>query len=274
MGQINEMGQSLITVKSAVGEMESAVTEMKNSSQEISKIIKTIDEIAFQTNILALNAAVEAARAGEAGSGFAVVADEVRALAQRSAQAAKDTSEKIEAAIKRSELGGIASAKVVQSLGEIENNAADIGQAFQGIVGQVTALDEVISQIASASQEQSQGTSEVNIAVTQMETVTMTNAASAEENAAASQELAQQAVALKEIVGRLESMISGKPQPKGAHTDTKPLANKSSKPAKKDGQPKSKATSATPHGASSPTTIRQSDTVAQVAGKRGSFQNF
>ncbi|WP_414662183.1 methyl-accepting chemotaxis protein [Horticoccus sp. 23ND18S-11] len=209
LDRIAAMGRTLTTVKGAVGEMESAVSEMQSSSQEIAKIIKTIDEIAFQTNLLALNAAVEAARAGEAGAGFAVVADEVRSLAQRSAQAAKDTSDKIEAAIRRSEFGGVASAKVVQSLTDVENNAANIGQVFQGIVKQVTSLDEVINQIASASQEQSSGINEVNMAVTQMDKVTQTNAASAQENAAAAHELNRQANTLREIVAQLHSLVAG-----------------------------------------------------------------
>jgi len=207
--RISEMGRTLTTVKSAVGEMESAVSEMQSSSQEIAKIIKTIDEIAFQTNLLALNAAVEAARAGEAGAGFAVVADEVRSLAQRSAQAAKDTSEKIEAAVKRSTLGGVASKKVVSSLGEIEGSARNIEQVFNGIVTQVKSLDELIAEIASASKEQSQGVNEVNMAVGQMDKVTQSNAAHAEENASAAEELNAQVGSLQGIVSQLQAVISG-----------------------------------------------------------------
>ncbi len=193
MERLGELTRTLNSIESATGEMQTAVQEMQTSSQEIAKIIKTIDEIAFQTNLLALNAAVEAARAGEAGMGFAVVADEVRALAQRSAQAAKDTSEKIESAVKRSELGGAASAKVVRSLTEVEATAQTIQQVFTGIVGQIKSLDEVISQIAAASQEQTQGIGEVNMAVSQMDKVTQSNAASAEENASAATVLNSQA---------------------------------------------------------------------------------
>jgi methyl-accepting chemotaxis protein len=203
------MGQTMTTVKGAVGEMESAVSEMQSSSQEIAKIIKTIDEIAFQTNLLALNAAVEAARAGEAGAGFAVVADEVRSLAQRSAQAAKDTSEKIEAAVKRSALGGVASKKVVSSLSEIEGSARNIEQVFNGIVNQIKSLDEIVGEISAASKEQSQGIAEVNSAVGQMDRVTQSNAAAAEENASAAEELNAQVGSLQEITSQLQTMVSG-----------------------------------------------------------------
>ena len=209
LDRLNEMGRTLDGIKGAVNEMQTAVVEIQSSSQEVAKIIKTIDEIAFQTNILALNAAVEAARAGEAGMGFAVVADEVRALAQRSAQAAKDTSEKIEAAIRRSEFGGAASSKVVKSLSEVEVNAAGISEVFQGIVSQVSALDEVINQIASGSQEQSQGIGEVNMAAAQMDKVTQHNAASAEENASAAEGLSSQARSLQEVVTGLELVVTG-----------------------------------------------------------------
>ena len=212
LARIGELSNTLNTIKAAVGEMKTAVSEMQNSSQQISKIIKTIDEIAFQTNLLALNAAVEAARAGEAGMGFAVVADEVRALAQRSAQAAKDTSEKIEAAVKRSELGGVASSKVVKSLTEVEATAQSIQQVFTGIVTQIKSLDEVIAEIASASKEQSSGISEVNMAVGQMDKVTQTNATAAEENAGAANEMNAQVGSLQEIVSQLQTVVSGSAQ--------------------------------------------------------------
>jgi methyl-accepting chemotaxis protein len=209
LDRINELSNTLNTIKSAVGEMQTAVNEMQSSSQQVAKIIKTIDEIAFQTNLLALNAAVEAARAGEAGMGFAVVADEVRALAQRSAQAAKDTADKIEAAVKRSELGAVASTKVVKSLGEVEVTAGSIQQVFTGIVSQIKSLDEVIAEIAAASKEQSQGVGEVNMAVSQMDKVTQSNAAAAEENAASAAELNNQARTLQQLVNQLESVVSG-----------------------------------------------------------------
>ena len=234
LDRISEMGRTLGTVKGAVGEMDSAVSEMQSSSQEIAKIIKTIDEIAFQTNLLALNAAVEAARAGEAGAGFAVVADEVRSLAQRSAQAAKDTSEKIEAAVKRSALGGLASKKVVQSLGEIEGSARNIEQVFNGIVTQIKSLDEIVGEISAASKEQSQGINEVNMAVGQMDKITQSNAAAAEENASAAEELNAQVGSLQEIVGQLQSVVSGteQPEPSVPQTPATPAPNHS-KPQKK-----------------------------------------
>ena len=231
LDRVHELTHTLTSIKSAIGEMQTAVTEMQSSSQEISKIIKTIDEIAFQTNLLALNAAVEAARAGEAGMGFAVVADEVRALAQRSAQAAKDTSEKIEAAVKRSELGGVASSKVVKSLTEVEVTAQSIQQVFTGIVTQIKALDEVIAEIASASKEQSQGVGEVNMAVSQMDKVTQSNAAAAEENAAAANEMSSQAQTLQEVVAQLEAVVSGRGSGGGGPQARKPAGPQAGPPA-------------------------------------------
>jgi len=207
--RIGELTRTLDGIKLAVTEMQTAVSEMQSSSQQVSKIIKTIDEIAFQTNLLALNAAVEAARAGEAGMGFAVVADEVRALAQRCAQAAKDTSEKIEVAVRRSELGAVASTKVVKSLSEVETTAQSIQQVFNGIVTQIKSLDEVIAEIAAACNEQSQGVGEVNVAVSQMDKVTQSNAAAAEENAASASEMSGQARTLQDMVARLEAVVSG-----------------------------------------------------------------
>ncbi|CAM2823075.1 methyl-accepting chemotaxis protein [Rariglobus hedericola] len=176
-------------------EMRQAMDAIKTSSNDIAKIIKTIDEIAFQTNILALNAAVEAARAGEAGAGFAVVADEVRNLAQRSAQSAKETASKIETAIQSGEHGVRISDKVAASLGIIMEKARQV--------------DEIVAEIAVASQEQTQGISQINTAMSQMDKVTQSNAGSAEETAAAAEELNSQAAVLQDNVSQLRHLVGG-----------------------------------------------------------------
>lgn len=185
-------------------EMKAAMSEIKNSSSDVAKIVKDIDEIAFQTNILALNAAVEAARAGEAGAGFAVVADEVRNLAQRSAASAKATAEKIDDAIVKSERGVQISIKVAKS--------------FEQIVTKSREVDQYVAEIATASREQAQGVSEVNSAVTQMDKVTQSNAASAEECASAAEELNSQAETVKESVHALQKLVDGGVRSSGAVT--------------------------------------------------------
>jgi methyl-accepting chemotaxis protein len=191
----SETRQAAETGSANMQEMNRAMADIQSASGNISKIIKTIDEIAFQTNILALNAAVEAARAGEAGAGFAVVADEVRNLAQRSANAAKETAEKIEDSIAKSANGVALSGKVTESLGQIVTKARQV--------------DELVAEIATASREQSQGIDQVNTAVTQMDKVTQTNAATAEESASASEELSAQAATLRELVAGLQQLVTG-----------------------------------------------------------------
>ena len=170
-----------------------AMQELNSSSEKISKIIKVIDEIAFQTNILALNAAVEAARAGEAGMGFAVVADEVRNLAQRSAQAAKDTASLIEDSIARSRDG--------------KTRVDHVATAIRAIAQSTQKVQILVDEVNMASQEQSRGIEHVAKAVTQMENVTQRAAASAQESASASTELTAQASSLKDVVERLSELV-------------------------------------------------------------------
>jgi methyl-accepting chemotaxis protein len=190
-----ETEQLVETANSALSAMVSSMSAIHDSSGKVSKIIKTIDEIAFQTNILALNAAVEAARAGEAGMGFAVVADEVRALAQRSAQAARDTAALIQESIERSTEGQQTVTEVTSAIGSITSSARQV----KGLIDQVSV----------ASTQQAQGIDQVTQAITQMEKVTQSTAATAEESAAASEQLSAQAETTLEIVGRLAALAQG-----------------------------------------------------------------
>lgn len=193
--------------------MKQAMGDLQSSSDDIAKIIQTIDEIAFQTNILALNAAVEAARAGEAGMGFAVVADEVRNLAQRSAQAAKETATKIEGAVRKTSQGV-----------EISGHVA---HALSNIVAQAREVDELVSEVAGASKEQTVGISQINDAVGQMDKVTQNSAAHAEETAAASEELKAQARSLEESIQELRLLVEGQPRGKSTSFPAKPTSEPS-----------------------------------------------
>ncbi len=174
-------------------EMDTTMGDIMKACEDVTVILKTIDEIAFQTNILALNAAVEAARAGEAGAGFAVVADEVRSLAQRSAVAAKETAQKIEVSVAKSRQGVSLSSQVAKNFDEIQT--------------QVRTLADLVAGQASSAAEQSQGIDQLNTTVSQMDRVTQSNAANAEETAAAAGDLNQQANVLINSVQQLRDLI-------------------------------------------------------------------
>jgi len=182
-------------VEKLLNETTASIQEINRASEATGKVIKTIEEIAFQTNILALNAAVEAARAGEAGMGFAVVADEVRNLAQRCAQAAKETSVLIENATTAAHKGAQLTTATQEAFRQNLDNSAKVSSAMEAI--------------ATATDEENRGITQINTAVGQMDKVTQSNAASAEESAAAAQELNAQAEVMKQSVAELLRLVNG-----------------------------------------------------------------
>ncbi|RXH53924.1 Methyl-accepting chemotaxis protein [Granulicella sibirica] len=193
---VGDSASEFVKANRQLAEMMTAMNGINESGGKIAKIIKIIDEIAFQTNILALNAAVEAARAGEAGMGFAVVADEVRSLAQRSAQAAKDTATLIEDSVTKAEAGKTKLGGVVASI--------------QRISGEFASLGTLVDEVSHGSKEQSTGIDQIGKALSQMEKVTQTTAANSEESAAAAEELNAQSESMKELTGRLNGMVGAR----------------------------------------------------------------
>lgn len=179
----------------SMDQLTSSMQEIAKASEETQKIIKTIDDIAFQTNLLSLNAAVEAARAGEAGAGFAVVADEVRNLAMRASEAAKNTSGLIENSVIKIQSGSQLAEKCNTDFNQVAENAQKVAV--------------LVKEIATAAGEQSQGIGQITIAMSEMDKVTQSNAANAEESAAAAQELDTLSEQLKGTIGVLQNMIDG-----------------------------------------------------------------
>ncbi|GIU73867.1 MAG: hypothetical protein KatS3mg004_0954 [Bryobacteraceae bacterium] len=192
-GETEKADQLLKETNEKLDQMIESMKEINASSEKISRIIRVIDEIAFQTNILALNAAVEAARAGEAGMGFAVVADEVRNLAQRCAQAAKDTSDLIEESIVRSNEGKL----------RLDEVAACITRVFEN----ASKIRVLTNEVHMGSQEQARGIEQIARAVAQMQQVTQSTAASAEESASAGEEMSAQAQHLQAAVEKLRELV-------------------------------------------------------------------
>jgi methyl-accepting chemotaxis protein len=194
----NLMKTSLEVIKLAalsIDNVNGSIEEISVASDETSKIIKTIDDIAFQTNLLALNAAVEAARAGESGAGFAVVAEEVRNLAMRSAEAAKVTASLID--------------EIVQKVHNGKDIVTKTSETFKQVNESSSSVGTIISEITTASNEQSQGIEQITIAISQIDIVTQQNASTAEESASASEELNAQAETIADMLLDLQLLVDG-----------------------------------------------------------------
>ena len=218
--QINAMNETLSSIKNVVQEMSRAISEMQEEEIQVAEIAKDIRAVAFQTNLLALNAAIEAARAGREGLGFAVVADEVRALARRSSQAARETTDRINGSIKKSHINVQASNRLTQNIQELEINSQAVRESFARIMVKTVSVDGVIDTISTSSGEQSAGIEQVRQAIEKIDKITQSNAASSEETAAASHGLALQVEKISDAVRQLEAFAGGKSHTPPAETLT------------------------------------------------------
>ncbi len=258
---MKETNQIVRKANESMGLLGQSMKDISGASEETFKIIKTIDEIAFQTNLLALNAAVEAARAGEAGAGFAVVADEVRNLAMRAADAASNTSQLIEGIVKKIGGGTELVTKTAHAFADVDTNAAKAA--------------ELVSEIAAASEEQAEGTQQVNKAVNQMDKVIQQNAANSEEIAAAADELNRQATEMRQFVHDLVGTVGSLAEKaKGQRGDQ---ANAGTRSARDQSQ-KVVPVSARSIGSRSKTTFEtkkvRADQLIPLDDDQGGFQDF
>ncbi len=219
-GLMAQVDEQVSDSNQALSAMVTSMASITESSAKVAKIIKAIDEIAFQTNILALNAAVEAARAGEAGMGFAVVADEVRNLAQRSAQAARDTAGLIEESIERSNEGS----------GTVDR----VARSITAITDSVIRVKGIVEEVREASMQQTSGIDQVSQAIAQMEKVTQSTAATAEESAAASEELDAQAETAMSVVRDLQVLVRGGSSEPAVAASTPSLEPQARRPTRRE----------------------------------------
>ena len=208
LADMSSLNQAVATGKTSTQEMNEAMQNIQEAGSSISTVIKTIDQIAFQTNILALNAAVEAARAGEAGAGFAVVADEVRQLAHRSSSAAKETTDLIGTSIERSAVGVKACELVGLNLEKISEYAAQAGERLNVIAQKSSDIDQSADEILNAGKEQLSGIKQLDSAVVSLNESTTGNAATAEETASVSMQISEQSSELKESVDILQQLAT------------------------------------------------------------------
>ena len=196
-GLMQETKSVVATADSEMEALDKSMQDITTASKETQKIVRTIDEISFQTNLLALNAAVEAARAGEAGKGFAVVAEEVRGLAQRAAEASRNTASLIDGTVAKIHMGSALVTRTISAFHNVEENTAQVGK--------------LVSDIATASGEQAQGIDQINRAVTDIDSVTQSTASSSEESASAAAEMTAQAEHLLGFVAELQAVVGGAP---------------------------------------------------------------
>ena len=255
---MNEAKDSMETADGSMKRLTESMTEISAASEETQKIVKTIDEIAFQTNLLALNAAVEAARAGEAGAGFAVVADEVRSLAMRAAESARDTSTLIDSTVLKIKGGN-----------ELVNETSEMFYIAARASERVSTL---ITEIATASNEQATGIEEINRAVTEIDKVTQANAAGAEETASASEELTAQAGAMDDTVHELEVMVGIKSDMLMSDSAPKQKVKKISSPEKET--PKAPAKQMLPAAEEKQETKKQTPAEEAIPFDDDDFQDF